>query len=287
MIEDLQKHIDKITNEDNNRGISDFEGYSPFEMQHILYDTFGENSPIQLLELTDTDYQKIPILNQIKYLLNLIDEEGEIKLTNKGFLPRTIVSNIYKQGFIKNELIELGIAKLSKETDSIAINLTRILIEISGIAKNRHHKLSLTKKGKAIKGNNFKLLLLILKTFTTKFNWAYYDAYGENKIGQLGFGFSLILLSKYGLEKRNHKFYSDKYFKAYPQLLYESSYPNFGTIEEYAESCYSVRTFERFLEFFGLTKIQAEEKSGNETYVVKTEIFDRLIKLRHTHDTGS
>jgi predicted transcriptional regulator len=282
MIGELQKHIDKIINEQNNQGLPEFEGYSPFEMQYILYDTFGENSPIQLLKLTDSDYQNIPILNQVKYLLKLIDKQGEIKLTNKGFLPTKIVSDIYSQGFIKDEFIESGISKLYKETDSISINLTRILSELSGLAKKRNKKLSLTKKGKAIIENDYKMLFLILKTFGDKFNWAYYDGYGENNIGQLGFGFSLILLSKYGNKKRTDKFYSDKYFKAFPQLINESLNPSFGTLKEYAGSCYSVRIFERFLGFFGLTKIESEKIWGAEKYVVKTELFDKLIKLRHT-----
>ena len=279
MTKELQKHIDKRIREQNSHGLPEFEGYSPFEMESVLYNTFGENSPIRFLELSESEYRNIPILNQIKYLSQLIEKQGESKLTNKGFLPTKIVAEIYKQGFIKDEFIELGISKLYKETDAIAINLTRILIEISGLAKKRNNKLSLTKKGKRILGNDFELLLLILETFGNKFNWAYYDEYGENNIGQLGFGFSLILLSKYGNERRTDKFYSDKYFRAFPQLINESLDPIFGTVEEYAGSCYSVRTFERFLEYFGIIRIERGKKLNNEIFIVKTELFDRLIKI--------
>ena len=279
MTKELQKHIDKIIREQNSNGLPEFEGYSPFEMESVLYNTFGKNSPIRFLELSESEYRNIPILNQIKYLLQLIEKQGEIKLTNKGFLPTKIVAEIYKQGFIKDELIELGISKLYKETDAIAINLTRILMEISGLAKKRNNKLSLTKKGKTILGNDFDLLLLIFETFGNKFNWAYYDEYGENNIGQLGFGFSLILLSKYGNEKRADKFYSDKYFKAFPQLINDSLDPIFGTVEEYAGSCYSVRTFERFLEYFGIIRIERGIKFIDKIFIFKTELFDRLIKI--------
>ena len=48
------------------------------EMQCIIYDTFGDDSPIQLLKLTNADYRKIPILNQLKYLADLIREQGEL-----------------------------------------------------------------------------------------------------------------------------------------------------------------------------------------------------------------
>lgn len=94
-LDDVQKQIDKIMVEQNNRSIPEFEGYSPFEMLQILHFTFGADSPIKLQKLSDPDYKKIPILNLVKYLTDLIAKNGEIKLTNKGFLPTKIVSDLY------------------------------------------------------------------------------------------------------------------------------------------------------------------------------------------------
>lgn len=285
-LKDIQIHIDQVMNEHNNRSIPKFEGYSPFEMHQLLHFTFGKDSPIQLQKLSDSDYLKIPILNQIKYLTDLIDKTGEIKLTKMGFLPTKIVSAIYEQGFLKEEFIEKGISKLYKETDSLTIHLTRILIEIGGLIKKRNGKLSLTKSSKKLLGDNYELLRLILMTFATKFNWAYNDGYGDNQIGQLGYGFSLILLSKYGQEKRLDSFYSEKYFKAFPQLL-DSVEPNYGTLEKYTTNCYSVRTFDRFLDYFGLIKIEEEGKRLDSIkHISKTDIYDRLIKCM-PHNTRS
>lgn len=277
-LNDIQKHFDHLITEHNTRGIPEFEGYSPVEMHRILHFTFEFESPIKLRKLSDSDYKKIPILNQIIYLTDLIDNAGEIKLTHKGFLPPKIVLELYQQGFMKDEHIEKGISKLNKESDSMTVNLTRILIELAGLTKKRNGKLSLTTKSKKILGANFELLQLILLTFATKFNWAYYDRYVENTIGQLGYGFSLILLSKYGQEKRLDSFYAARYFKAYPQLL-DSINPDYGTIENYATRCYSLRTFERFLDYFGLIKIEEEYKGFNSfKYITKTDLFDSLIK---------
>lgn len=282
-IEELQNHINKIMNEQNNQGFPDFEGYSPIEMQYILYDTFGNNSPIKLLTLTESEYQRIPIFNQIKYLLGLIAKSGELKLTTKGFLPTKIVADIYNQKFIKDEMIESGISKLYKETDSMSINLTRILIEISGLNKKRNGKISLTKKGEKLYSNNFELLKLVLETFATKFNWAYYDGYGDNQIGQFGFGFTLILLSKYGFEKQLDHFYSNKYLKAFPKLIDNVQSSQFDTSKSQAVKCYSLRTFNRFLDYFGLIKIDTEKKWDSDKYIIKTELFDKLIKVRPHH----
>jgi hypothetical protein len=282
-LKDIQKKIDKVMHEQNNRPIPEFEGYSPFEMHQILHFTFGDQSPVKLQRLSDADFQRIPILNQVKYLTRLVDKAGEMKLTNKGFLPTKIVSDLYQQKFLTDEYIEKGFIKLYKETDSMTINLTRILIELAGLTKKRYGKLSLTKSSKKILADDYALLRLIFLTFATKFNWAYYDGYGDNHIGQLGYGFSLILLSKYGQVKRQNSFYADKYFKAFPQLL-DSNEPDFETLERKSSRCYSLRTFERFLDYFGIIKIDKEGTGFDKiNYITKTGLYDKLIKCLPHH----
>ena len=150
MIEDLQRKLDQIMNEQNNCGLPKFEGYSPTEMHYILHDPFGDKCPVQLQKVSDPEYKSIPIFNQIKYLADLIAKSGELKLTNKGYLHMKVVADIYSQGFIKEEHIESGFSKLYKETDSMNINLTRIITVLSGIVKKRNNKLSLTKTGEKI-----------------------------------------------------------------------------------------------------------------------------------------
>lgn len=280
-LKDIQEHIDKVMNEQNNMAIPEFEGYSPFELHQILHFTFESNSPISLQKLSDIDYKKIPILNQIKYFLNLILENAEIKLTAKGFLPTKIVKDVYNQGYLEEVLFTSGLSQLYKESDSMTVNLTRLLAELSGFIKKRNGKLSLTKSGQRIISDDYKLLDLIFKTITTKFNWAYYDGYGDNQIGQLGFGFSLILISKYGSTKYLDQFYANKYFKAFPDLLEQESPARFVTQEKRSANCYSLRTFDRFLDYFGLIKIEMADKSWNaDKYIIKTELFDKLIKVR-------
>lgn len=279
-LEEIQKEIDKIMNEKNDRGIPDFEGYSPNEMTQILYSTFEKDSKIILQELTDKEYEKIPILNQVKYLMNLISESAELKLTATGALPPKVVNELYNQGFMVEKTFEMGISKLTKEIDSITINLTRILIELAGLVKKRTGKLSLTKNGESLLKNNFKLLELIFKTFTTKFNWSYYDSFHSNQVGQFGFGFSLILISKYGNKRQNVNYFVDKYLKAFPNIIEDEFYDKFETKELRFKYCYSYRTFDRFLDYFGLITIDTSEKKVfSTTYITKTVLFDKLIKI--------
>jgi hypothetical protein len=277
-IEEFRKHFYDLGDELNSHGIPDCEGYSLYEMSTIVHNPFSLNSRIDFQKLGDDEFANIPMFNQIRFLTDLIAKNGELKLTDKGFLPTKVVSELYGQGFIKDDLIESGISKLYKEGDCMSINLTRILLELSGLVKKRNGKLSLTKSKQQILFDNNDLLRYIFLTFASKFNWAYYDGYVENGIGQYGYGFSLILLSKYGDEKRLDSFYSEKYFKAFPHLLIPIK-PDYGTVERYTSRCYSVRTFERFLDYFGLIIIDKENKwLDTNKYITKTDLFDKLFK---------
>lgn len=280
MPEDLQKHLDKTMHEQNSRSIAEFEGYSPTEMHAILYSTFEESSPISLQELDAGDYKKIPLLNQIKYLAKWIEEAGEIKLTKMGFLPTNLVADIYAQGFIKDKYVERRPIKQLKEGDVASITLSRILLTISGLVKKRSNKLSLTKQGQNTIQNDDDLVQIIMKTYGAKFNWAYLDGYGENKIGQIGFGFSLILLSRFGHEWQRDRFYAQKYFTAFPDLLNVPE-PPFGNRIDECEDCYSYRFFENFMTYFGLVDVKSEgEFLCRNLSVIKTNLFDKLLKIK-------
>jgi hypothetical protein len=278
-LDELNRHISKIIEEQNRKAVQSFEGYSPEDMNAILYDTFGPNSPLQIQKLSASDYLKIPMLNLVKYLCHEVEKSGQVKLTAKGFLPTKMVKDLYGQGFIAEEFIESGHYKLYKETDAESVHLAKILVELSGIAKKRLGKLSLTKAGKKVVQDDFELLKLLIDTFRNKFNWGYFDGYEQVPIGPLGFGFTLILLSKYGKEKRRDTFYAEKYFEAFPLLLQDLQ-PTWDTLAEYGARCYSIRTFDRFLKFFALVEIEDEGNMLDDLkYIQKTELLDNLVKV--------
>lgn len=131
--------------------------------------------------------------------------------------------------------------------------------------------------------NDELLLKNIMVTFCCKFNKAYFDGYESEQIGNMGVGFTLVLLSKYGSEKYLEKYYSEKYFKAFPLLL-NDLVTTYITVENMASSCYSIRTFDRLLLHLGLIEIYEErhyEKEKKE--IIKTALFDRLIKVLPPH----
>ena len=100
MMEELENNINMLVHGQNKRYISEFEGYSPDDMYFILYDSFGDNSPVRLNTLSDEEYHQIPIMKQVCSLANIIKEAGELKLTQKGYLPTKVVFDLCSQNFL-------------------------------------------------------------------------------------------------------------------------------------------------------------------------------------------
>ena len=244
-------------------GISSKEQLLKMEQLHL--------TGLPIINPNDNDISEIPLIKQIRFFINQVDCSNGIKLTKAGNLPPLIVKELYQQGILKDYPMEHGITKLTKETDCNAIVLTRILCEMSGLIKKRNGILTVTKKVSSIVDTN-QLLPLIFSTFTDKFSWAFFDGYQNGDIGQFGCWYSLALISQYGDISRNSKYYAEKYFEIYPHLLTLKSYD--GSIHA-NYSCYSIRTFDRFLEYFGFT--ETTEKKMLDTFVKKTDLFDKFL----------
>lgn len=266
----------------NQSKIDDFEGLSPSQIRNILYSSYEENSIIKIKkEIKDNILNQIGFLKLTEYYLNFILEQKEIKLTQRGYLPVKIVKELYNTGFVPDEWIESGSFKLGKEMDSLVITLLRIISSISRFTKIRQNKLSLTGKGlQILKGKRSELLTEILRTFCYKYNWAFFDGYGEHQTGQIGFGYTFFLLSEYGTEFHKTDFYAEKYLIAFPAVIEQFrnlSYKN--SSPEAIKICYAVRTFDRFLKFFDLIEY-AESKSRYRIIMIrKSDIFDKVIEI--------
>ncbi|MDG5815151.1 hypothetical protein QA601_08680 [Chitinispirillales bacterium ANBcel5] len=276
MDEAIQRQIESIISEQNRRPVTEFEGYSPLEMQSILYETFDKNCPVQLLEMRDSEYDAVPLLGTVKHLANHLNKEGEVRLTQRGYLPPKIAHEMFEIIRAKDDYIVKGTTKLTKESDCVSISLIRALSEVSGLIKKRQNRLSLTQKGKKALGNNHQLLYILFKSLGEKHNLASFDGYGDFMIGQMAYGYTLTLLSKYGDINRDSAFYSEKYFKAFPQLaelpivdLYQSRF-------ESLTNFYHLRSFKRFLAYFSIVDIKETDKLRRET-VAKTKLFDKMI----------
>ncbi len=269
----------------NNQANEDFDGYSPTEMEYILYEPFIKESPVQFCEnIPDELLDQVPMLKMVEYLMDKIEEAGELKLTKTGALPRNIVLDLYGR-YIKDEAVERFHYKVSKETDSISVQAAHISLVVSKLIRKRNNKISLTRLGKSLKTNRRELFINVFTAYGQRFNLAFFDGYESQIVGNLGFAFSLILLSKFGEEKLQTSFYSDKYGKAFPEVLKDFGH-SYSTPKKEMERCYARRTFHNFFNLFNLIEIEETPSWDEPDLVKKSAIFDHIFRIIPSNASG-
>ena len=244
----------------NNRPAENFLELTPTEVNYLLYDTFGEKSPLQFRnDLDDNTLNQIPLFCIAEEYLKILQRDKQIKLTPLGALPRKIIVELYNKRILLDEHIERGISKLWKEQDCISIMNARYVTEFAGLARKTNGKVALTKKGAKLLqvGNRIQLFKLFFQAFSEKFQWSSNDGYPTAPIGQLGWAFSIFMLMKFGDNANTANFYAEKYLKAFPNFIDLFEY-RFSTPEEQFAHCYGIRTFIRFLLWFGLVTVEQQ-----------------------------
>ncbi|MBX7202838.1 MAG: hypothetical protein IT240_05820 [Bacteroidia bacterium] len=262
----------------NNAPLDSLLGLSPTEMDHLLYNTFGDKSPVQFRDdIDDKTLDRIPLFRILEHFLKIIQRDKHIKLTPLGALPKKVMVELYEKRFLLNEFIESGLKKLWKEDDCIAIRSVRHTAELGRLVKKVNGKLSLTKTAiKLLETNNrSQLFKQFFQAFTGKFLWSFNDGYPELPIGQLGWAFSVIMLDKFGEHPQKADFYADKYLRAFPNLI-TFIQPDYFSPERQFQMCYGLRTFDRFFLWFGFVTVEHQKHFLN----LDTDIFQRtdLVK---------
>jgi len=257
-----QQDLESIRLLVNKIPLDDFCGLTPNEVHSLLYDTFGDNSPLKIkADISNQTFDSIPFFRLTEEFLKIIQRGRFIKLTQLGALPKKTLHELYNHRLITEYVIEFGISKLTREIDSAALTSLHINTQLTGAIKKSNGKLALTKQGEKLlqSDKRHELFRLTLQTFTDKFNWSYNDGYSEHPIGQLGWGFTVYLLFQFGSQPQAAQFYADKYLKAFPMFLRYFPQESLGTPQRDFTTCYSLRTFDRFLEWFGFVDIEKQK----------------------------
>ena len=268
----------------NNAPLDDFSGLSPTEMHRLLYNPYGVNSPLGFQRtIEDSTLDQIPFFRLTEEFLKIVKRDESIKLTPLGALPRKVLHELYSHKFITETFIESGIVKLSREQDSVVITSVHRSTLLTGLIKEKKGKLGLTKDGEKLLSSvdRSELFQMVFSIFTTRFEWASNDRYPPGDDGQIGWAFTVYLIDKYGSDDHSVEFYGEKYLKAFPNCLAHFTPAPWEKSEGQFMSCYQVRTFTRFLEWFGLVKVESthEIRNAHLDLVKCTDVFGRVFRF--------
>jgi hypothetical protein len=279
--------FEKLVFTTNNSPIDDFLELTPTEIHYLLYDPFGGNSVVQLQrEISDAVLDQTPLFRIVEEYLRIIERDKYIKLTPMGALPKKVLVELYDKRILLDDHIECGIVKLTREHDWISLMSARMTLQIAGLVRQANGKIILTKKTEKLlaESNRQELFKQFFQVFTEKFLWSSNDGYPAEMLGQLGWAFSIYSIDKFGNQPMSCGFYAEKYLKAFPYFLgfFKDSY---STVAEQSSRCYAIRTFSRFLEWFGFVKFD-QKKSRSELMsaeITRSGIFNSVFVIKKNY----
>jgi hypothetical protein len=258
----------------NSSRDDDFCGLSLTEMRGLLCFPFGEGSPLSIRrDIDDSTLDRIPFFRLVEETLRIIDRDGFIPLTEYGDLPSEALVELHSHKFIVDPYLDNATASLCQEENSkIFLTLHCVLAHIN-LVSNRNGGLVLTAVGQQLIRNKLRLQLfeILLAAYTLRFHWAWNDRCPPFPVGQLGWGYSLYLLAKFGDRQRTIQFFADKYQKAFPTMLDILGLQPYDRPEYFFVTSYSARCFRRFFEWFGFVALEKPDPIVEpETQVVTT-----------------
>jgi len=253
------------------------------------FNTVSENRIIYTLmsyiiikpELPESVLCRIPVLRQVRRLLDIINETGGIKMTASGNLPVKIVQELYPLG-VPDRFVEWGVSKVYREDRLEYVRIVRFLAKTCGAVRMYKGRLVLTKFGKALQKDPHALLQELLNIEIYCINNGGMDMYAIPNINP-GIPDVLMLLYEYGSEPRETKFYAEEFAKVFPAIMEMGEEPRYCDASTYRSRCFSVRLIDRCLYMFGVAeriggKYDQESKKCLPDTIVRKPLFDEVFE---------
>ncbi len=282
-LEEVNVFLADYTRQRSQQSVEDFAGLSSEQMHRLLY--FSYDSPdVVLFPEALTQEPGAPILTLFRLLVEAIGEEG-LKPTAKGNLPRSFCRGaalVFWGEQAYREYTQYG--AVNKEEDFFDLHVTRLVAELAGLVRKYKGRFILSRNCRSLlaQGGMAAVYPLLLQVYVRKFNWGYWDGYGEIPFIQQSFLFTLYLLSQFGHDWRSSGFYEDRFLQAFPIVLDQLETPSYQTPEQQARSCYTLRTLENFAGFLGLVtleQVKSEEFLVQQYRVKKTPLLDQAVQF--------
>lgn len=191
-MEEINERMASYMHKRNSAPNPDFEGLSPSEMHHLIGDPFGPQSPLRWnVDQHQIDTAQTPLLFLADQLLDEIGQAGEIKLTAKGNLPVWLCSSLVEQDLIYDKY-QIHRGQPTEDKVPYLWPLKDFVLAES-LAKKRHNKLSLTRKGREFTAfSTGERLRAFIRFFVHRYHWGnIYRLEDHGHFGQMGVGYSV------------------------------------------------------------------------------------------------
>ena len=262
---------------------SDFLGLSPNQVHELLQNPLNCPSvfkPLFDAEAVNRELDTAPVIRMAKALIGEIGDKG-IRLTGKGNLPLKHVKVMIDAG---GEDIVFPMARFGavrSEEHVMAVNLTRLLLELAGYTKKEKGRLLLKKSAaKRIEKKGWLVLYTdILSAALSQFNWAWMDhSEGMEDVQYIG-PFIFWLLSEKGGQWLSVQDYLSDMLKAFPRLPLAAYPVSFASEEQQARFALESRMI-RLCRLLGLIELSPEYtrfREEDQQMMRRTGLFEGMF----------
>lgn len=261
----------------------DFFGLSPGQVHELLQSPLNCPSvfrPLFNAEAVSDALDNAPVVRMAKALIDAMGEKG-IRLTGKGNLPLREVKTMIEAG---GEDVVLPLARygsVRSEEEVLAVNLTRVLLEIAGIIRKEKGRLLLKKSAakRIAKQGWLTLYQDILSTALSKFNWAWMDHYEGMDDVQTIAPFCFWLLYEQGGQWLPVQQYLDDMLSAFPQLPLTAQPVSYASDEQQARWVMRFRMIQlyRLLGLIELDPEHARFREEDKQMMRRTLLFEGMF----------
>lgn len=277
--EDLQGKLTSIQSSHNAAPNEDFLGLSPDHIHRCLYQPYENTKDIVCFnsDISSEIIHTAPIVQAAHYLMTFLAEQGPVKATATGNLPRKLVRQTYE--YLANPT-EAEESNISSEANVPILGVLRGILTREKFISEIKGKFSVTDCGAHIVENGFqyKEFMQLLKHYTMMFNWGFFDRHEELRIIQNSFLFLLYVLHKEGQESISCVELAKIYERAFPAIIKEIPQDEYSSKRVKLGRLLQVRFIKRFCIHFGFVDIVGELESFISKVNVKTSrLFDEFF----------
>ena len=262
-ITEAQTFVDRFKQRHNQTPCPEFQGLSPDQMHRFLISPFDTPELVSFISPLETK-PEAPIATLFNLLAEAIGEKG-LKATANGNLQRNFCQEAALRFWEEEHYREnTRFHRINKETDFFDMHVTRLVAKLAGLVHKYQGRFIFTREClKLLDGQGMAgIYPRLLRSYVSRFNWAYWDRYQEVPFVQHSFLFTLYLLMRFGDDWRPNVFYEDSFLRAFPKVVTQVEPNPVLTPEHMVRSRYTLRTLIHFAAFFGLAEVKSNGKLG-------------------------
>ena len=203
-LDDLNAALATIAAGYNVRPQAELGNLSPAAVQRLLdADWEGATSVVQLDETLPLDaLGAANTLHDARLLLDLLVEDGPVKATPKGNLPRAVVARFRDRMLAPEATRESWVLekRVVREEDFVRLHHLRVMLEVAGLAQRRKGTFRRTRRGEQLAdpAQAGALLARLVRTHFRTFNLAYLDGAGPAPGFQYTIAYTLHRFARIG-----------------------------------------------------------------------------------------